>query len=54
MSQNPPAGSPAQTLSRGLRALEIITDRPEPPTIAELADELGVHRSIAYRILRTL
>ncbi len=54
MSESPTAGSPAQTLSRGLRALEIITDRPEPPTIAELADELGVHRSIAYRILRTL
>ncbi|MDN6170054.1 MAG: helix-turn-helix domain-containing protein [Micrococcaceae bacterium] len=54
MSQNPPAGSPAQTLSRGLRALVIIPARPEPPTIAELADELGVHRSIAYRILRTL
>lgn len=54
MSESPPAGSPAQTLSRGLHALEIITDRLEPPTIAELADELGVHRSIAYRILRTL
>lgn len=50
----PTGGSASQTLSRGLRALEIISDRPSPPTIAELADELGVHRSIAYRILRTL
>lgn len=49
-----PTTSASQTLSRGLRALEIITDRQDAPTIAELADELGVHRSIAYRILRTL
>lgn len=54
MTEHAPGSSPAQTLSRGLRALEIITDRQDAPTIAELAEELGVHRSIAYRILRTL
>lgn len=54
MSPASPTSSASQTLSRGLRALEIITDRQDAPTIAELADELGVHRSIAYRILRTL
>ncbi len=43
----------AQTLSRGLRVLEILADS-EPLTIAELATALDVHRSIAYRILRTL
>lgn len=43
----------AQTLSRGLRALEILAER-SPLTIQQLADELGVHRSIAYRIVRTL
>jgi DNA-binding IclR family transcriptional regulator len=48
------ASSPSQTLSRGIRALEIVAERDTPPTIAELAAELGVHRSIAYRILRTL
>jgi len=54
----PNAGStqapPSQTLSRGIRALEILADSPEPLTIAELADAMGVHRSVAYRILRTL
>ena len=54
----PNAGSsqapPSQTLSRGIRALEILADAPEPLTIAELAVAMGVHRSVAYRILRTL
>lgn len=51
-STGPTAGS--QTLSRGLRALEILAEAETPMTISELADELGVHRSNAYRILRTL
>jgi DNA-binding IclR family transcriptional regulator len=44
----------SQTLSRGVRALEILADSRVPLTIAELAESLGVHRSIAYRIIRTL
>jgi DNA-binding IclR family transcriptional regulator len=44
----------SQTLSRGIRLLEILAEAPGPMTIAELAESLGVHRSIAYRILRTL
>jgi Transcriptional regulator len=44
----------AQTLSRGIRALEVLADARGPMTIAELAAALDVHRSIAYRILRTL
>ncbi|UOQ55947.1 helix-turn-helix domain-containing protein [Leucobacter allii] len=47
-----PAGS--QTLSRGLRALELLAEAETPISIAELAEGLGVHRSNAYRILRTL
>lgn len=50
----PPTASPSQTLSRGIRALEILAAAPGPLTIAELADAMGVHRSVAYRILRTL
>lgn len=46
--------SPSQTLSRGIRALEILAAAQAPLTIAELADAMGVHRSVAYRILRTL
>lgn len=44
----------SQTLSRGIRILELLADAREPLTIDELADRLGVHRSIAYRLLRTL
>lgn len=61
MTSSPPPGSPpsgvsahAQTLSRGIRALELLGESPEPMTIAEVAESLGVHRSVAYRILRTL
>lgn len=48
------AVSPAQTLSRGIRVLEILSDSPRALTIAEIAEALGAHRSVAYRILRTL
>lgn len=44
----------SQTLSRGIRALEILAEAQSPMTIAELSSALGVHRSIAYRIVRTL
>ena len=44
----------AQTLSRGIRMLETIAESDTPLTIAELAGALGVHRSVAYRIVRTL
>ena len=45
---------PSQTLSRGLRMLELVVSAGEAPTIADVAAQLGVHRSIAYRIVRTL
>lgn len=48
----PQVGS--QTLSRGLVALEILAAADNPITLNELATQLGVHRSNAYRILRTL
>lgn len=47
-----PALAGSQTLARGLRALELLAERPL--TISELATGLGVHRSNAYRVLRTL
>jgi len=45
---------PLQTLSRGIRMLELLADAGEPLTIPAIAARLGLHRSIAYRILRTL
>lgn len=47
-----PAGS--QTLDRGLRALEILAETERPMSIGDLAAALEIHRSSAYRILRTL
>ncbi|QZY51719.1 IclR family transcriptional regulator [Leucobacter tenebrionis] len=56
--ENSPAKGPAaagsQTLSRGLQALELLAEAETPLTINELAEGLGIHRSNAYRILRTL
>jgi DNA-binding IclR family transcriptional regulator len=43
-----------QTLDRGLRALEYIAESGEAPSIDELAIALGLHRSITYRLVRTL
>lgn len=47
-------GAGAQTLSRGLRAIEILAEAPGPLSIAALARALDVHRSSAYRVLRSL
>jgi DNA-binding IclR family transcriptional regulator len=46
--------STSQTLSRGLTALELIALADHAPTIDDVAVHLAVHRSIAYRIVRTL
>jgi DNA-binding IclR family transcriptional regulator len=44
----------SQTLARGLRVLEIVATSEQGVTTQEIADHLGVHRTIAYRILATL
>lgn len=57
MASNDEGGAsapPLQTLSRGIRMLELLADAGEPLTIPTIASRLGLHRSIAYRILRTL
>src|SRR5690349_24004163 len=46
------AGS--QTLDRGIRALEMVAAAPEGMTVQQVADRLGVHRTIAHRLLATL
>lgn len=46
-----PVGS--QTLARGIRALLAIVDSRDGMTAQELAAELDVHRTIAYRVLQT-
>ncbi len=47
-------GAGSQTLSRGIRVLEILADADRNLSIDEVAAGLGVHRSVAYRLLRTL
>jgi len=50
-----PSAAPAsQTLSRGIRILEFLADARSPLAIDDIARMLEVHRSIAYRLLRTL
>lgn len=44
----------SQTLSRGLTALEFVAFAECAPSIDDIAQRLAVHRSIAYRIVRTL
>jgi len=46
--------STLQTLSRGLRVLEIVSRSPSGMLIAEIAAALDVHRAIAYRLVATL
>ena len=44
----------AQTLSRGVRILEYLAEHRGEATIPQLVAGLGLHRSIVYRLLRTL
>jgi DNA-binding IclR family transcriptional regulator len=46
------AGS--QTLARGLSALQAVSSSPAGLTAQQVADHVGVHRTIAYRLLTTL
>ncbi|MFJ9558658.1 IclR family transcriptional regulator [Streptomyces fuscichromogenes] len=43
-----------QGLDRGLRALDVISLTADGLTVADLATQLGIDRSIAYRIVETL
>ncbi|SIR73117.1 IclR family transcriptional regulator [Microbacterium sp. RURRCA19A] len=44
----------SQTLSRGIRLLEELSDARAPLSIDDLTARVGLHRSVAYRLLRTL
>ena len=44
----------SQTLSRGLRVLELVAAEEDGLTVAEIAEALGVHRAIVYRLVATL
>jgi len=44
----------SQTLARGLLALEIIGSAVEPISVAALSLQLQIHRSMGYRLVKTL
>jgi DNA-binding IclR family transcriptional regulator len=44
----------SQTLARGITALQMVAASPTGLTVQQLADQIGVHRTIAYRLLSTL
>jgi len=44
----------SQTLARGLAALEIIGSAPAPLSVAALSQQLKIHRSMGYRLVKTL
>lgn len=47
-------GPYSQTLSRGVCMLESLAQAGSPLTLGELCAELGIHRSVGYRLIRTL
>ncbi|WP_137149689.1 IclR family transcriptional regulator [Mycolicibacterium sp. CR10] len=49
-----PGAPGSQTLARGLSALQLVASSPSGLTVSEVADDIGVHRTIAYRLLSTL
>ncbi|BAX94438.1 IclR family transcriptional regulator [Mycobacterium shigaense] len=48
------SGTGSQTLARGITALQMVADSPVGLTVQLLAEQIGVHRTIAYRLLSTL
>ncbi|KZB86135.1 IclR family transcriptional regulator [Amycolatopsis regifaucium] len=54
VSDSRKTASTSQTLSRGIRVLEVLADAQEALGVDQIAERLGVHRSIAYRLIRTL
>ena len=49
-----PGGPGSQTLARGLTVLQAVASSPPGITVQEAAQHVGVHRTIAYRLLSTL
>lgn len=55
MSTTPKAATGgSQTLARGLHALSLIGESDAPLSVPDIAGQLGIHRSMAYRLVRTL
>lgn len=46
--------APSQTLDRGLACLDLVAAADRAVSVDDVAEALGLHRSIVYRLLRTL
>ncbi|MCX2730552.1 helix-turn-helix domain-containing protein [Saccharopolyspora sp. NFXS83] len=44
----------SKTLHNGLRILEVLAEHPRGLTLNEIAERVGVHRTVAHRLVRTL
>ncbi|WP_246271375.1 IclR family transcriptional regulator [Amycolatopsis acididurans] len=44
----------SKTLHHGVRVLELLVAHPQGLTLTEIADGVGVHRTVAHRLVRTL
>ncbi|MGW7538783.1 IclR family transcriptional regulator [Amycolatopsis sp. NPDC054798] len=44
----------SKTLSHGLQVLELLVEHPQGLTMTEIAEGIGVHRTVAHRLVRTL
>lgn len=54
LAKSPTRTAGSQTLARGLEALKAVAASREGVAVADVAEHLGVHRTIAYRLLNTL
>ncbi|MDI9914953.1 helix-turn-helix domain-containing protein [Rhodococcus sp. IEGM 1379] len=46
--------SMSKTLHHGLAVLELLTSYPHGLSVTDIADGIGVHRTVAHRLIRTL
>lgn len=44
----------SKTLHNGLQILELLVGHPQGLSLTEIAEEIGVHRTVAHRLVRTL
>ncbi|GAA2398366.1 IclR family transcriptional regulator [Actinomadura vinacea] len=44
----------SKTLHNGLQILELLADHPHGLSLTEIAEAVGVHRTVAHRLVRTL
>jgi DNA-binding IclR family transcriptional regulator len=49
-----PASGTSKTLHHGLQVLELLVTHPQGLSLTEIAEGIGVHRTVAHRLVRTL